>query len=199
MVELLNLLYFDFNEILSASMILFAVIDIIGALPVLIDIETKNGYIDPLRATIISAFIMIIFLLVGEKILNIIGIDIYSFAAAGSIVLFFIALEMILGIRIFRGDTSQSSATTVVPVAFPLIAGTGTLTTLLTIRSTFHMQNLIISILINAIIIYIVLKIKNYLKNILGATGLIIIRRVFGIVLLAAAIKIFKTYALGIN
>jgi len=199
MLELLVSLQLDLNEIFSASMILFAVIDIIGVLPVLLDIENKTGYIDPTRATLVSALIMIVFLFVGEKLLNIIGIDLYSFAAAGSFVLFLIALEMILDVRLFHGEPTQSSAVTVVPVAFPLIAGTGTLTTILTIRSTYHFENVMLAILINALIIYVVLRLKSVIKRFLGETGLVIVRRVFGIILLAAAIKIFKTYGLNLN
>ncbi len=191
----------DFNEILSVSLILFAIIDIVGSLPVLINIDKEVGRIEPFRASFVSTLIMVLFLFAGETILNIIGIDLKSFAAAGSIVLFFIALEMILGVKLFRERNGKQSAkaTAVVPVAFPLIAGAGTLTTILTIKADYHIINVFIGILINGGIIHMVLLFKDFLARKISPSGLIIIRRVFGIILLSAAIKIFKTFALEVS
>ena len=172
-------------------MILFAVIDILGAIPVVIDLGKRMGEINAQKATIVSGLIMIIFLFIGESILKLIGLDIPSFALAGAIVIFFIGIEMVLGIKLSKEETS--SAVSVVPIAFPLIAGTGTLTTLLSIRAEFATENIIIGILINLVFVYIVLKNTKYLENLLGPGGIIILRKVFGIVLLAIAIKLFIT------
>ncbi len=195
------MLHFSINEVISVTLILFAIIDIIGSLPVLINIDKEMGPIEPGRAAIVSGALMIAFLFIGETLLTIIGIDVNSFAAAGAIVLFFISLEMILGIRLFRekGNGKQAGrATTIVPVSFPLIAGAGTLTTILTIKADYHVINIVIGILINTLIVYLVLLFKKVISRKISPAGLIIIRRVFGIVLLAAAIKIFKIYALGV-
>ena len=182
---------FDLKQIASASMILFAVIDILGAIPVVIDLGKRMGEINAQKATIVSGLIMIIFLFIGESILKLIGLDIPSFALAGAIVIFFIGIEMVLGIKLSKEETS--SAVSVVPIAFPLIAGTGTLTTLLSIRAEFATENIIIGILINLVFVYIVLRNTRYLENLLGPGGIIILRKVFGIVLLAIAIKLFIT------
>ncbi len=196
------MLHFDYNEIISVTLILFAIIDIIGSLPVLINIDKEMGPIEPGRAALVSGGLMIAFLFIGDTLLKVIGIDVNSFAAAGAIVLFFISLEMILGIRLFREKNNGKQAgraTTIVPVSFPLIAGAGTLTTILTIKADYHTLNIIIGILINILIIYLVLLFKKRISRRISPAGLIIIRRVFGIVLLAAAIKIFKIYALGVT
>jgi multiple antibiotic resistance protein len=163
-------------------MILFAVIDILGAIPV--EINSR-------KATLVSGAIMIVFLFIGESILKLIGLDIPSFALAGAIVIFFIGIEMVLGIRLSKEETT--SAVSVVPIAFPLIAGTGTLTTLLSIKAEFFTENIITAILINLVFIYIVLRNTKYLEKVLGPGGIIILRKVFGIVLLAIAIKLFLT------
>lgn len=180
---------FDLREIGSATMILFAVIDILGGLPVLIDLENRLGDIHELKVTIVSGLIMLVFLFLGKSILSLIGLDIRSFAIAGAIVIFFLGIEMVLGIKLNKDETSASAS--IVPVAFPLIAGTGTLTTLLTIRAEFKMENIIIAILINLIIVYIVIKNIKHLARLLGPGGISILRKVFGITLLAIAIKIF--------
>ncbi|HXP51005.1 MAG TPA: MarC family protein [Bacteroidia bacterium] len=182
---------FDLKQIASATMILFAVIDILGAIPVVIDLGKRMGEINSQKATLVSGAIMIVFLFIGQSILGLIGLDIPSFALAGAIVIFFIGIEMVLGIRLSKEETS--SAVSVVPIAFPLIAGTGTLTTLLSIKAEFFTENIIVAILINLIFIYVVLRNTKYLEKVLGPGGIIILRKVFGIVLLAIAIKLFLT------
>jgi len=182
-------LNFDLKQIASATMILFAVIDILGAIPVVIDLGKRVGEINSRKATLVSGAIMIVFLFIGESILKLIGLDIPSFALAGAIVIFFIGIEMVLGIRLSKEETT--SAVSVVPIAFPLIAGTGTLTTLLSIKAEFFTENIITAILINLIFIFIVLRNTKYLEKVLGPGGIIILRKVFGIVLLAIAIKLF--------
>ena len=181
----------DFKEIFTASMILFAIIDIIGATPIVISLREKVGKIESEKATIVSMFIMIGFLFLGEEILNLIGIDINSFAVAGSIVIFFIALEMVLGVTIFQGDEPETAS--IVPIAFPIIAGAGTLTTILSLRAEFDRVNVIIAIIINSIFVYIILKSSNRIEKLLGKNGIAIIRRVFGIILLSISVKLFST------
>lgn len=185
-------LKFDIIEILKVTMVLFAVIDIIGSIPVVISLKEKAGSINAAKASRASFYIMIAFLFVGNTILEIIGITIGDFAIAGSILLFIVAMEMILGIQISK-DTMPATAS-VVPLAFPLIAGTGTLTTLLSIRAEYNIVSIIIAIIINVIIVYIVLRNLQRLENFLGTGGIAIIKKVFGIILLAMAIKLFKKY-----
>jgi len=187
---------FDLREIGSATMILFAVIDILGAIPVLIDLENRIGDIKELKVIIVSGAIMIVFLFLGESILKLIGLDIRSFAIAGAIVIFFLGLEMVLGIKLNK-DGGSSTAASIVPVAFPLIAGTGTLTTLLSIRAEFKIENIIAGILINLLVVYLVIKNIKHMAKLLGPGGIEILRKVFGITLLAIAIKLF-TNNLGI-
>ncbi len=181
---------FNLHQIASATMILFAVIDVIGAIPIVIDLTNKTGPIQALKATVVSGIIMIGFLYLGESILKVIGIDIHSFAIAGALIMFFIGIEMVLGIRIFKEE--GGNAVSVVPVAFPLIAGTGTMTTILSIRAEFAIENIIIGILINLIFVYLVLKNTGRLEKLFGQGGIIILRKVFGVVLLAIAIKLFS-------
>jgi multiple antibiotic resistance protein len=182
---------FSAKEIASITMILFAVIDIIGSLPLLVDIKTKMGHIHSEKATLVSGVIMIVFLFIGESILKLIGIDISSFAIAGSFILFFLALEMILGIKFYKDDSPATAS--IVPIAFPIIAGAGTLTTLLSIRAAYHVENIIASILLNLIFVYIVLKNVRWIEHILGPGGVNILRKVFGVILLAIAVKLFRT------
>ncbi|HTA83209.1 MAG TPA: MarC family protein [Bacteroidia bacterium] len=182
---------FDIKQIASASMILFAVIDILGAIPVVIDLGNRMGEINATKATLVSGAIMLVFLFMGESILSLIGLDIHSFALAGALVIFFIGIEMVLGIKLSKEETT--SAVSVVPIAFPLIAGTGTLTTLLSIKAEFATESIIAAILINLVFIFIVLRNTKYLEKILGPGGIIILRKVFGIVLLAIGIKLFLT------
>ena len=181
----------DFREIATATMVLFAVIDIIGSIPVIIDLRAKFGHVQSGKAALVSAGIMIAFLFVGEEILKLIGIDVNSFAVAGSFVLFFLALEMILGIRLYRDEEATSAS--IVPIAFPLVAGAGTMTTLLSLRAEFHSINIIIAILLNIILVYGVLKSSAKIEKMLSKNGINIIRKVFGVILLAIAVKLFTT------
>ncbi|MCF8321549.1 MAG: MarC family protein [Flavobacterium sp.] len=179
----------NFKEIITVGMVLFAVIDIVGTIPIVVDLRTKHGHIESEKASIVSAIIMIVFLFIGEEFLNLIGIDVHSFAVAGSFVLFFLALEMILGIRIYRDEAASSAS--IVPLAFPLIAGAGTMTTLLSLKAEFQTVNIIIAIVLNIIVVYIVLKSSSKIEKMLGKNGLGVIRKTFGVVLLAIAVKLF--------
>jgi multiple antibiotic resistance protein len=181
---------FNFKQILSVTMILFAIIDILGSIPVVISLRNKVGHIQSEKASLVALLLMILFLFIGEEMLKIIGLDISSFAIAGSMVIFIIAMEMILGINLFREEAAESAS--IVPLAFPLIAGSGTLTTLLSLKSEYATQNIIVGIIINMIFVYIVLKNTIYLEKLLGKTGLNIMRKAFGIILLAIAIKLFR-------
>lgn len=187
---------FDFKEIITVSMVLFAVIDIVGTIPIVVDLRSKVGKIESEKASIAAAAIMIVFLFIGEEFLNLIGIDVHSFAVAGSFVLFFLALEMILGIRIYKED--EASSASIVPLAFPLIAGAGTMTTLLSLRSQFQTVNIIVAIILNIIVVYIVLKSSPKIEKILGKNGLGVIRKTFGVVLLAIAVKLFAANVKGL-
>lgn len=186
----------DFREIITVGMVLFAVIDIVGTIPIIVDLRSKHGHIESEKASIVAGIIMIVFLFVGEELLNLIGIDVNSFAVAGSFVLFFLALEMILGIRIYRDE--EASSASIVPLAFPLIAGAGTMTTLLSLRSQFSTINIVIAIFLNIILVYIVLKSSSKIEKILGENGLGVIRKTFGVVLLAIAVKLFAANVKGL-
>ena len=183
---------FNFKDILTTSMVLFAVIDIIGNIPIIIDLRKKAGHIQSEKASLIAGFILIIFLFLGEQLLSIIGLDVHSFAIAGSLIIFFIALEMILGIKIYKEEKNPLNAT-VFPLAFPLIAGPGSLTTLLSLKAAFSNVNIIVAIVINMIFIYIVLKASTKIEKIIGENGIGIIRKVFGVILLAISIKLFTS------
>ena len=183
---------FNFKEIFTAFMVLFAVIDIVGNIPIIIDLRKKVGHIQSEKASLIAGVMMIVFLFLGQSLLELIGIDVYSFAVAGSFILFFIALEMILGITLYKDDDDSESITaTVFPLAFPLIAGPGSLTTLLSLRAEFYIENIIIAVLCNVLVIYIVLKTSPKIERIIGANGIKIIRKIFGVILLAIAVKLF--------
>lgn len=181
---------FDQKEILSVTMILFAIIDILGAIPVIIQLRQRAGHIESEKASITALVLMIFFLFLGEGLLGIIGIDISSFAIAGSFVIFFIAMEMILGINLFKEDIPETVS--IVPLAFPLIAGAGTMTTLLSLKSEYATPNIIVGIFLNMVFVYIVLKNTNRLEKLLGKAGLNVLRKAFGIILLAIAIKLFR-------
>ena len=181
----------NIKEFFSASMILFAVIDVIGNIPLILVLREKYKIIESEKASIISLGIMIIFLYLGEIILNLLGVDINSFAVAGSIIILFIATEMILGVNLYKDKNPKTAS--IVPIAFPLIAGPGTLTTLISIRSEYDKINIILAIIINMIIVYMVLKSSEKIEKILGSQGIHIIRKVFGIILLAIGIKLFTT------
>jgi len=181
--------FFSFKETLTATMVLFAVIDIVGSVPIIVSLKKKFGHIESEKAALASMFLMIAFLFIGNKILKFIGVDVNSFAIAGAIVIFIIALEMILGIEIHKNQEAKSAS--IVPIAFPLIAGAGTLTTTLSLRAEFHDINIICGIVLNALFVYLVLKSANWIERKLGEGTLQVLQKVFGIVLLAIAIKLF--------
>jgi multiple antibiotic resistance protein len=187
---------FDFKEIATVGMVLFAVIDIVGTIPIVVDLRTKHGHIESEKASIVAALIMIVFLFAGEEFLKLIGIDVNSFAVAGSFVLFFLALEMILGIRIYRDE--EASSASIVPIAFPLIAGAGTMTTLLSLKAQYATENIVVAIILNIIVVYGVLKSSAKIEKMLGKNGLGVIRKTFGIVLLAIAVKLFAGNVKGL-
>ena len=184
---------FNFKEILTTFMVLFAVIDIVGNIPIIIDLRKKAGHIQSGKASVIAGIIMIIFLFLGESILTLIGIDVHSFAVAGAFILFFIALEMILGITLYKQEEGTAMNASIFPLAFPLIAGPGSLTTLLSLKSEFHTENIIIAVVINVLVIFLVLKTSSRIERIIGQNGIDIIRKVFGVVLLAIAVKLFTS------
>ena len=187
---------FNFKEILNATMVLFAVIDIVGSIPIIIDLRKKVGHIQSEKASIVAAFIMILFLFLGEEILNLIGIDVNSFAVAGSFVLLFLALEMILGIKLYKDDTPETAS--IVPLAFPLIAGAGTMTSILSLKAEFETVNIMSAIVINIIFVYVVLKSSKKIEKVIGKGGIGIIRKIFGIVLMAIAVKLFASNIQGL-
>jgi multiple antibiotic resistance protein len=179
------------SELITVSFTLFAVIDILGSIPVLISLKEKmGGQIRSTQATLASGALMILFLFVGQQFLDLLGLDVQSFAVAGSIVIFIIGLEMILGVEFFKEEKNPRSGS-VVPIAFPLIAGSGTLTTIMSLKANYHDINILISILINCIVIFIVLKSLKWVERVLGPSGLIVIRKFFGVILIAIAVKIF--------
>ena len=184
---------FDFKEIATATMVLFAVIDIIGSIPIIISLKEKSGTIKSGRASIIAAIVLIVFLFIGEKILGLIGINVYEFAVAGSFILFFIALEMILGIKLFKQSDENLEMATVFPIAFPIVAGPGSLTSLLSLRAEYSIENIIVAILINTLVVFVVLKTSGKLQRFLGKNGIAIIEKVFGVILLAIAVKLFTS------
>ena len=186
----------DFKEIITATLVLFAVIDIVGSIPVIIDLRQKVGHIQSEKASIVAAIIMIAFLFVGKEILNLIGIDVNSFAVAGAFIILFLAFEMILGIELFKDDSPETAS--VVPLAFPLIAGAGTMTTILSLKAEYQTVNIIIAIIINMIFVYAVLKSSRKIEKFFGKGGIAIIRKVFGIILLAIAVKLFAANVQGL-
>ena len=183
------MLEFNLREVATVGMVLFAVIDIVGSIPIIINLRAKHGHIESEKASLVAGLIMIVFLFIGKEFLSLIGIDVHSFAVAGSFVLFFLALEMILGIHLYRDEEANSAS--IVPIAFPLIAGAGTMTTLLSLRSQFHTINILIGIILNIILVYIVLKSSGKIEKMLGKNGL-------GVVLLAIAVKLFAANVKGL-
>jgi len=184
---------FNFKEIISVTLILFSVIDVLGSLPIIVDFRRRLGKIESEKTTIVAGAIMVIFLFLGERLLSLFGVDIASFAIAGAIILFLLGLEMILGRDIFKHGNIDVGVASIVPIAFPMIAGAATMTTLLSLRSTYQIQNILVGIVLNLFFIYLVLKSSNWLERKLGQGGTDILRKVFGIILLAIAIKLFKT------
>ncbi len=183
----------NFSDVLTVTLTLFAVIDILGSIPIIVGLKSKMGYIQSEKATLVAGVIMILFLFVGERILSLIGIDLASFALAGAFVIFLLALEMILNIELFKSDEGDTSGS-IVPIAFPLIAGSGTLTTLISLRSTYSINDIVVGVVVNLLFVYLVLKSTGKLERLLGRGGINVLRRVFGIVLLAIAIKLTKLH-----
>lgn len=178
---------------MSVSLILFSVIDILGSIPIIIDIRKREGLIQSEKATIIAGVLMIVFLFLGTSILKLFGIDVESFAIAGALIMFLIGMEMILGVHIFKQEADNTGSGSIVPLAFPLIAGAGTMTTILALKAEYAQYNILIGIVVNLIFVYIVLKTSGWLERKIGAAGFSILRKVFGIILLAIAIKLIKT------
>jgi multiple antibiotic resistance protein len=194
-------MYFDLQEFLTLTFTLFAVIDVVGTIPMLISIKQKMGSIHAWRVTLISGALMILFFFIGKPFLDILGVDIKSFAVAGSIVIFILGLEMVLGIEFFKAEKGAPSGT-FVPIAFPLIAGSGTLTTIMSLKATFERADknqymILLAILVNLVVIYLVLRSLNLLERVLGKAGLLAVRKFFGVILLAIAVKIFASNAVG--
>ena len=183
----------NLKEIVSVSLILFSVIDVLGSIPVIVDFRRKLGKIESEKATIVAGFIMILFLFLGERLLNLFGVDVASFAIAGAIILFLLGLEMILGRNIFKHENVDVGVASIVPIAFPIIAGAGTMTTLLALRSAYEIQNILVGVLLNLIFVYLVLKSSDWIETKLGSGGIDILRKVFGVILLAIAVKLLKT------
>lgn len=190
---------YSLKEVGVAAMVLFAVIDIVGSIPIIIKIKKTAGEISPFKATLVSFIIMVSFLFLGESLLGVIGIGTNEFAVAGSLVLFFMALEMILGVEIFKHTSAEgkkkSKVASVVPLAFPLIAGAGTMTSIISLRAEFHQINIFIAIIINMILVYIVLIMTKRIERVLGDGGIAVLEKIFGIILLAIAIKLFSSNA----
>lgn len=180
------------SEVVSVSFALFAVIDVLGSIPLLISLKNKMGYIKANVVTLVSSVLILAFFFFGESLLGVMGLDVSSFAIAGSIVIFILAIEMVLGVDFHKGD-NDAKAGSVVPIAFPLIAGSGTLTTVMSMKTIYHQYNVLIGILINMVIIYLALKSLNKLEKLLGPAGVLVIRKFFGVILLAIAVKMFRT------
>ena len=180
-----------FREVLSVTMILFAIIDILGAIPVIIEMRQRAGHIQSEKASIAVLALMVIFLFIGNKLLDVIGLDVSSFAIAGSLVIFIIAMEMILGARFFKEEMPETVS--IVPIAFPLIAGAGTMTTLLSLKTQYQTQDILVGIVLNTMFVYLVLKNVQWIEKLLGKTGVNILRKAFGVILLAIAIKLFRS------
>lgn len=180
------------SQIVTVSLTLFAVIDILGSIPILVSLKKKMGDISSVQATLVSGGLMLLFFFVGEKALKFMGLDVSSFAIAGSIVIFILAIEMVLGHEIFKADKDSKSGS-IVPIAFPIIAGSGTLTTIVSLKVVYHQYNILIGILINLIIVFICLRSINFIEKLLGPSGIAVVRKFMGVILLAIAIKIFKS------
>ena len=187
----------NFSELLTVTFTLFAVIDVIGSVPILISLKEKMGEFSELKATLISGALMILFLYLGKEFLRLLGVDIRSFAVGGSIVIFILGLEMVLGLEFFKSEKDVKSAT-IVPIAFPLIAGSGTLTTIMSLKANYGETTLLVSILINLIIVYVVVRSMKFIERLLSPAVLIAVRKFFGVILLAIAVKIFATNAHGL-
>ena len=181
------------NEVATAFMVLFAVIDILGSIPIILDIKRKAGEISALKASVVSLLIMLGFLFLGERLIGFIGIDVNSFAVAGSIIIFIMALEMVLNVNLFKDDGSTAKTASIVPLAFPIIAGAGSMTTILSLRAEFEAVNIAVAIFLNIVVVFVILKLTGKIERLLGAGGIAVLRKVFGIILLAIAIKLFSS------
>jgi len=184
-------MHFSLIEIFAAFMVLFAIIDIPGSIPIIIDINSKTGDVHPVKVTLVSFAILLAFLLIGSPLLSVFGIDVSSFAIAGSFIIFLIAMEMILGIELFKPDSQGKGA--IFPIAFPLIAGAGSITTVLSLKAEYQTINIFIALVLNMFVIYFVLRLTTFFERILGHGGLLILKKVFGVILLSIAIKLFIT------
>ncbi|MEO0066807.1 MAG: hypothetical protein RI983_2133 [Bacteroidota bacterium] len=183
---------FQVDQLLTVTFTLFAVIDIVGSIPLLISLKEKMGGIRSIQVTLISGALMILFLFAGKPFLKILGLDIRSFAVGGSIVIFLLGLEMVLGHEIFKGDNNAKSSS-VVPIAFPIIAGSGTLTTIMSLKANFEELYILLGIIINLVVVYITLRLLKVIEKALGESGLLAVRKFFGVILIAIAVKIFST------
>jgi multiple antibiotic resistance protein len=179
----------SFHEIIASFMVLFAIIDITGSIPIILSIKARTGNVNAGQATIVSLVIFLAFLILGEELLRIFGIDSNSFAIAGSFIIFLLGMEMVLGVEFFKHDSPGGG--TIVPIAFPLIAGAGSITTILSLRAEYHTINILIALLLNMIIVYFVLRMTSAIERIIGVTGLHILKKFFGIILLAIAVRLF--------
>ena len=183
----------DLTQILTATMVLFAVIDVVGSVPIIINLKQKAGAINALKTTVVSGVLLIAFLFLGENILKIIGIDVNSFAVAGSFILLFLGLEMVFNLQIFKDDPDTPQDTvSIVPLAFPMIAGAGTMTSVISLRAEYEVVNILIAIVINMLFVFLVLKMTTRIENLLGKVGMAVLKKVFGIILLAIAVKLFS-------
>ena len=180
---------FDIKEIISATMVLFAVVDIIGSVPIIINLRKKAGRIQSEKTAIVAGGLLVVFLFLGKQLLNLFGVTVEAFAVAGALILFFLALEMILGITLYKGTTPESAS--IVPLAFPMVAGAGALTTVLSLRAKFYVENIIVAIIINMVIVYIVLKSSERIEKFLGKQGITVLHNLFGVILLAIAVNLF--------
>jgi len=184
---------FNWEEFLKSTMVIFAVIDIIGSIPIILDLKRKVGDIHSGRASLVALGLMLLFLFVGEGLINFLGIDVNSFAVAGSFIIFFMSLEMILGVELFKQDAQSMKAATIVPVAFPLIAGAGSMTSILSLRAEFHQINIVLAILVNILLVFVVLRLTDRIGRLLGDGGIVVLQKVFGIILLSIAVKLFTS------
>jgi multiple antibiotic resistance protein len=185
------------DDLITVTFTLFAIIDIVGSIPLLITLKEKMGGIHEVKATLISGGLMVLFLFTGEKFLHVLGLDVRSFAVGGSIVIFILGLEMVLGVEFFKADPNAKSGN-VVPIAFPLIAGSGTLTTIISLPANYDKVVVLLAILVNLVIVFLVLKSLSYIAKLLGPAGLLAVRKFFGVILLAIAVKIFSINVQGL-
>jgi len=183
---------FNWIDLFKATMVLFAVVDIVGSIPIIIKLKEQSGEIHAMRASVVSLVIMVLFLILGESILGLFGVEVEAFAVAGSLILFAMSLEMIMGLHLFRDEVSGKTAS-VVPLAFPIIAGAGSMTSIISLRAEYAQINILIAIFLNILIVFAVLKLTKVIEKVLGEGGIAILKKVFGIILLAIAIKLFTT------